>query len=61
MSEKIYLTKPQQNFLKEMLEIEDIKEAAQYFALMMVEEKADPTQLQKYVERIMQKMEKNNV
>ena len=56
MKDKIFLTKEEQLFLMEMLETEDPVEAAERFALIMVDERADPTDLQKYIKKIMKKM-----
>lgn len=52
MSDKIYLSKEEQIFLMEMLELKDPVQAAEKFALLMIEEHADPTQLQKYLRKI---------
>ena len=40
----------------EMLEINNPQEAAEKFALLLVEERVDPTQLQMYLKKIMSKM-----
>ncbi|HWY35731.1 MAG TPA: hypothetical protein VNX68_13885 [Nitrosopumilaceae archaeon] len=55
-NDKIYLSRAEQIFLIEMLEISNPQEAAEKFALLMVEERADPTQLQQYIKKIMSKM-----
>ena len=57
-SDRIYLSREEQIFLMEMLELRDPSQAAEKFALLMVEERADPTELQKYLKKIMKKMEK---
>ena len=53
MSEKIYLSKEEQLFLMEMLEIKNPAEAAEAFARLMVQERADPVELKKYLKKIM--------
>lgn len=55
-SDRIYLSKEEQIFLTEMLEIEDINDAVEKFAILMVEERADPTQLHKYLKKIIKRM-----
>ena len=55
MSDKIYLSRSEQKYLMEMLEINDPTQAAEKFAYMLVEEKADPSKLQEYVKKIMNK------
>ena len=55
-SDRIYLNKEEQIFLMEMLELEDPVSAAEKFAILMVEERADPTELQKYLKKIMKRM-----
>lgn len=59
-SEKIYLSKEEQIFLMEMLEIKNPVEAAEKYALMMVEEKTDPIQLQKYLRKTIANFHKLN-
>jgi hypothetical protein len=54
-SERIYFSKEEQIFLMEMFETEDLEFAAERFALLMVEERADPTQIQKYLLKIIKK------
>lgn len=55
-SDRIYLSKEEQIFLTEMLEIDDINDAVEKFAILMVEERADPTQLHKYLKKIIKRM-----
>jgi len=55
-SDRIYLSKEEQIFLMEMLEINNPIEAAERFAVLMVNEKADPTKLQEYIKKIMKRM-----
>ena len=50
---KIFLTREEQLYLMEMLEMDDPAQAAEKFALLMVREHADPTELVKYLKRIM--------
>lgn len=57
-SDKIYLSREEQLFLMEMLELNSPTDAAEKFAYLMVEEKADPTKLQEYIKKIMKRMEK---
>ena len=55
---KIYLTKEEQIYLMEMLEIKNVTDAVERFADLMIEERADPTELLKYLKSIMKKMDK---
>ena len=55
-NEKIYLSREEQIFLMEMLEMTNPLEAVDKFALMLVEGGADPTKLQQYIKKIMSKM-----
>lgn len=55
-SDKIYLTKEEQIFLMERLEIDDPIEAVERFAYLMTLEKADPQDLQKYLKKIMKRI-----
>jgi len=55
-SGKIYLTRDQQIFLMEMLEVNTPEAAVDKFANIMAEERADPTELQKYIKKIMKAM-----
>ena len=54
--DKIYLSRAEQIYLMEMLEIDNPQEAAERFVVLMVMEKADPTQLQTYLGKIMAKL-----
>jgi hypothetical protein len=58
VSERICLNKEEQVFLMEMLEMNNPVDACEKFAMLMVDEKADPTELQQYLKKIMKKMEK---
>lgn len=53
---KIHLTKEEQIFLMEFLELEDPTEAAKKFASIMREEMADPTQIEMYIRKILKKL-----
>ena len=53
---KIYLNREEQIFLMEFLEMDDPVDAAERFAVLMVEEKANPTDLQKYVKKIIERL-----
>lgn len=53
---RLYLTKEEQLFLMEMFELKDAKEAAERFVILMIEERADPTQTQKFIKKIMKGM-----
>jgi hypothetical protein len=56
MNDRIYLSREEQTFLMEMLEIQDPVEAVDRFAYLIVLEKADPTKLHDYLKKIMRKM-----
>ena len=56
-SDKIYLTREEQIFLMEMLGVKDPIQAAEKFAVFMIEERADPQDLQKYVKKIIKNYE----
>ena len=55
-SDRIYLTREEQIFLMEMLELDDPMKAVEKFATIMTSEKADPTELQKFLKKIMKRM-----
>jgi len=57
-SERIYLSPEEQLFLMEMFEISDPVTACEQFALLMVEEKADPIELSAYIKKVMKKWKK---
>jgi hypothetical protein len=50
-SDRVYLNKEEQIFLTEMLEIEDLNRAVEVYALMMVDSRADPKDLQLYLKK----------
>jgi hypothetical protein len=52
-ADKIYLSKEQQIFLKDMLEIEDLNVAAETYAFMLANMGADPGELKFYLEKTM--------
>ena len=54
--DKIFLSREEQVFLMEMLEVKDPMDAVEIFAILMVDERADPSDLQHYVKQIMKKM-----
>lgn len=54
-SDKIILSKEEQIFLMEMLEVDTPLEGVDNFATMMVEEKTDPMELKKFLKKIMDK------
>ncbi len=57
-SGRIYLSREEQIFLMEMLEINDPIDATEKFAEIMVEQGADPVELQKYLKKIMNTFDK---
>lgn len=58
MSEKVRLTRKQVAFLKEMLEEEDAEKAATRFMELMVDVRAEPSDIAYYIDKIMGKMKK---
>lgn len=52
-SDNIYLNKEEQKFLMDMLELDDPMQAAEKYAFILVDERADPTELQKYLKKTM--------
>ena len=52
-ADRIYLSREEQIFLIKMLEIEDPAVAVERFAILMVEERADPSNLSDYLKKIM--------
>ena len=57
-SDKIYLSREEQAFLMDMLEINNPTDACEKFATLLVEERANPADLKKYLIKIMKKMKK---
>lgn len=55
---RIYLNREEQEFLIEMLEIDDPIDAVEKFAFILVDERADPNKLQDYVKKIMKNRKK---
>lgn len=54
-SDKIYLNKEEQAFLIKMLEIDNVEEAVEGFAILMLDERADPIDLHKYLKKTIKK------
>lgn len=59
-SDNIYLSKKELDFLRKMLELTDPQDVADKFALLMVQEGANPLEIQKYLKKIMDKMKKDD-
>lgn len=55
MNDRIYLTKEEQMFLTEMLEIKDTEQAVEKYADLMILEKVNPIDLQEYLKRTIKK------
>lgn len=53
---KIYLSREEQIFLMEMLEVDDPNDAVEDFAALLVMERVDPAELGKYLKKIMKKI-----
>ena len=51
--DKVFLTSEEQLFLMEMLELDDPTKAAEKFVAIMVEERANPQQMKKYIVKIL--------
>lgn len=51
--DRIYLSREEQAYLIRMLEIEDPQVAVEKFAILLVEERADPGSIQDYLRKIM--------
>lgn len=60
MSDNVYLSREEQIFLMEMLELDDPVKALERFATIMVEEKASTSELEKYLKRIMNRVDEKN-
>jgi hypothetical protein len=58
MSEKIRLNKKQIAFVIAMMEIDDAKQAVEKFAIIMIEEKMNPAQMGKLIDRILERQAK---
>lgn len=54
-SGSISLNKKQIEFLVKMTEIKDVNEAVEHFAFLLVQERADPSKMSKYIDKIMEK------
>jgi hypothetical protein len=55
---KIYLSKDEQIFLMEWLDVEDPIAAADKFASLLAEERSDPLKMQQYIQKIMKRIKK---
>lgn len=55
---KIYLSREEQTFLMDYLELNDPMQAVEKFAELLVAERADPGKLEQYVKKIMKKAQK---
>ncbi len=53
---KVYLTREEQIFLMEMLEVDDPSKAIEEFAMLLRDEKADPSKLEDYIKKILKNM-----
>lgn len=51
----IFLSRRQLEYVIKMVEISDPNEAVEKFALIMLEEKADPGKMEMYINRLMEK------
>lgn len=54
---KIFLTVEETIFLMEWLNIDDANKAVDRFAEIMIEEKLDPQDMKKYLQKIMKRLE----
>ena len=57
MSDKIGLTKKQIEFITYITEVSDAAEAVEEFMTLMVDAGVDPAQIEKYVDRMIKKLE----
>lgn len=55
-SDRVYLTKEEQEFLTERLDIDDPQDATDKFASLMLIEGADPVKLKEYLVAIMKRL-----
>ena len=53
-SGKFSLSKEEQYFLMEILEINDVQEAFDRFTEILIEEKGDPQKVDKYIKKILE-------
>jgi hypothetical protein len=51
--EKIFLSREEQAFLMEMTDTKSPSDAVEKFAILMVEERVDPSDLEDYLKKIM--------
>ncbi|HEY5235498.1 MAG TPA: hypothetical protein VIJ14_04920 [Rhabdochlamydiaceae bacterium] len=54
--DKIYLSREEQQFLIDWLELPDPMDAVDKFAEMISQEKGDPVKLQDYIKKIMKRL-----
>lgn len=54
-SDRVYLTREEQIYLMEMLEIDNIERAAERFIELMISEGANPNDFNKYLKKVMRK------
>lgn len=52
---KIYLTTEEQIYLMEMLELNDPRDAAEKFVKILIEERVDPQQMNKFLKAIIKR------
>jgi hypothetical protein len=57
LSDKIGLTRKQIDFITYITEIPDAEQAVEFFMILMVEERADPSQIELYVDKMIKKLE----
>jgi hypothetical protein len=53
-SDRFFLSKEEQYFLVEMLELSDVQEAFDRFTEILVEERCDPQKVDKYIKKILE-------
>lgn len=58
-SDKFFLSKEEQYFLMEMLELSDVQDAFDRFTEILIEEKCDPQKVDKYIKKILENHKKN--
>lgn len=57
-SDKFFLSKEEQYFLMEILEMSDVQDAFDRFTEILVEERCDPQRADMYVKRILEEYKK---
>jgi hypothetical protein len=58
-SDKFFLSKEEQYFLMEILELSDVQDAFDRFTEILIEEKCDPQKVDKYIKKILENYKKN--